>query len=54
MTAIPTRPRSGAHGHRDRLVRRLALRGLLFLALAELLALAARASGAPVTGWPAT
>jgi hypothetical protein len=52
MTAIRTRTRSRVHVHRDRLVRRLALRGLLFLALAELLALAARVSGAPVTGWP--
>jgi hypothetical protein len=38
--------------HRDRLVGRLALRGLLFLALAELVALALRGIEVVVTGRP--
>jgi hypothetical protein len=41
MTVIPaTTP--AAHQRRERLARRLALRGLLLLAIAELLALALR------------
>jgi hypothetical protein len=38
--------------HRERLVRRLALRGLLFLALAEFVALALRGIEVVVTGRP--
>jgi hypothetical protein len=41
MTVIPATP-PAAHLRRDRLGRRLALRGLLLLAIAELLALALR------------
>jgi hypothetical protein len=52
MTASPTGLRP-ANLHRDGLARRLALRGLLFLALAELLALALRGMEVVVTGWPA-
>lgn len=42
-----------SHVHRDRLIRRLALRGILLLEIAELLALALRGTELVVTGWPA-
>lgn len=46
MTVRSTRPMLLAHSRRDRLVRRLALRGLLSLAIAELIVLAS--AGVPM------
>jgi hypothetical protein len=53
MTVIRTGAPQPARVGLDRLVRRLALRGLLFLAIAELLALALRGTEVVVSGWPA-
>jgi hypothetical protein len=50
---IPTHRSEQVSVRHDRLVRRLALRGLLVLAVAELLALALRGTEVLVSGGPA-
>jgi hypothetical protein len=52
MTGAVTDAASRADVRRDRLVRRLALRGALLLAIAELLALALRGAEVLVSGGP--
>ena len=50
MTVPVTDTASCAHMRRDRLVRRLGLRGVLLLAIAEFLALALRGAEVLVSG----
>lgn len=52
MTVIPAGTMLPAHVRRDRLVHRLALRGVLLLAIAELLALTLRGTEVLVSGGP--